>query len=336
MAEKSKPGIIYVLTNRAMPGLVKIGYTTKKDVKKRLKDLYTPGVPLPFDCEYAGEVQNVKKVERVLHKAFKDRRLNDKREFFSIEADQVVELVELLSENSVADVTQEVRDKADAVDPKTQNRFKELVREVRSSLSFADMGIQEGDELHFHADKSIHVVVTDTQRITKRVVGYQGEEVEYTALTEELTGKKNIRPDSYWKYRGELVADIFDRTHNTRDENASPSLFNKQTKSKNATPNVKTPKKGKRKRRDALSLGQMRVRKGDLLYFTQNDSISVKVVDVDKKKERLVEYKGKKCLLQDVTRELRGPNVSSKIRPDTYWKTRDGKTLIELFEEYYK
>ena len=45
-------GSVYVLTNPAMPNMVKIGKTTR-DVELRLADLYSTGVPLPFECEYA-------------------------------------------------------------------------------------------------------------------------------------------------------------------------------------------------------------------------------------------------------------------------------------------
>ena len=48
-------GIVYVLTNPAMPGMVKIG-KTGREVEARLNDLYTTGVPLPFECAYAARV----------------------------------------------------------------------------------------------------------------------------------------------------------------------------------------------------------------------------------------------------------------------------------------
>lgn len=44
--------IVYVLSNEAMPGLVKIGRTSQEPAQ-RLRNLYTTGVPLPFKCEYA-------------------------------------------------------------------------------------------------------------------------------------------------------------------------------------------------------------------------------------------------------------------------------------------
>jgi hypothetical protein len=40
-------GIVYVLVNRAMPDLVKIG-KTEQTLELRIKGLDTPGVPLPF------------------------------------------------------------------------------------------------------------------------------------------------------------------------------------------------------------------------------------------------------------------------------------------------
>ena len=39
-------GIVYLLTNPVMPGLVKIGMTTQEGIDKRMKELYTTGVPV--------------------------------------------------------------------------------------------------------------------------------------------------------------------------------------------------------------------------------------------------------------------------------------------------
>jgi hypothetical protein len=40
--------IVYVLTNPAMPGLVKIGSTVSEDASIRLAQLYSTGVPFPL------------------------------------------------------------------------------------------------------------------------------------------------------------------------------------------------------------------------------------------------------------------------------------------------
>ena len=74
--------IVYVLTNSAMPGLVKIGYTAQDDANSRIAQLYTTGVPVPFTIEYACKVQNAEEVEKALHVAFGPNRINPRREFF--------------------------------------------------------------------------------------------------------------------------------------------------------------------------------------------------------------------------------------------------------------
>ena len=70
-------GTVYVLTNPAMPDLVKIGKTTR-DLSLRLSDLYTTGVPLPFECEYAAKVKDVDQTEKAFHLGFKKDRVNIK------------------------------------------------------------------------------------------------------------------------------------------------------------------------------------------------------------------------------------------------------------------
>ncbi len=62
--------IIYILTNEAMPGYVKIGKTTTS-LEQRIKELSSStSIPLPFTCFYACTVRNCDFVERQLHEAF--------------------------------------------------------------------------------------------------------------------------------------------------------------------------------------------------------------------------------------------------------------------------
>ena len=49
MIQEENKGIVYLLTNECMPGIVKIGMTSRADMDNRLKELYTTGVPQPFE-----------------------------------------------------------------------------------------------------------------------------------------------------------------------------------------------------------------------------------------------------------------------------------------------
>ena len=92
------PNIVYVLTNPAMPGIVKIGMTDRPDVQYRMGDLYTTGVPLPFDCVIAKEIEGIgaAEIERALHTAFGPNRINPSREFFQLEPEQVEILLRVM------------------------------------------------------------------------------------------------------------------------------------------------------------------------------------------------------------------------------------------------
>ncbi len=68
--------IVYVLTNPAMSGLVKIGKTSKDDVQARMSQLHTTGVPLPFECRFAIEVEDEQGPG--LERALRDRRLRSR------------------------------------------------------------------------------------------------------------------------------------------------------------------------------------------------------------------------------------------------------------------
>ena len=67
--------------NEAMPGLIKIG-CTNGELASRIRQLYSTGVPLPFELFYACEVSNCAVVEDKLHDAFGDHRVSKGREFF--------------------------------------------------------------------------------------------------------------------------------------------------------------------------------------------------------------------------------------------------------------
>lgn len=92
-------GIVYVLTNPLMPGLVKIGYTNGP-LKARMTTFNT-AVPEPYFCVSAWEFKDAKKVERALHKAFDGNRYNKFREFFRVEPESVAAILEQFGKRNV-------------------------------------------------------------------------------------------------------------------------------------------------------------------------------------------------------------------------------------------
>ncbi len=67
------------------------------------------GVPLAFTCFYACRVKDCHEVERALHDAFGDVRVNQKREFFKITPNRIVSILRLLALSEVTP-NQEITD----------------------------------------------------------------------------------------------------------------------------------------------------------------------------------------------------------------------------------
>lgn len=78
-----EPGFLYLMTNPAMPGLVKIGMTTRSP-EERAQELASTGVPMPFHVAAAWPVDDVRSAERDAHEALARYRVNDQREWFRV------------------------------------------------------------------------------------------------------------------------------------------------------------------------------------------------------------------------------------------------------------
>ena len=73
------PNIVYVLTNPAMPRIVKIGMTDRPDVQLQDEASCTRRVcRFPFDCVIAIEIEDKEaaEIERALHTAFDPYRIS--------------------------------------------------------------------------------------------------------------------------------------------------------------------------------------------------------------------------------------------------------------------
>ena len=107
---EGKEGWVYVLTNEAMPGLVKVGYTMK-DPAIRAQDLYNDpkigalaGVPMPFVVAYKALVVNPYQVEQAVHKELESKRINNNREFFKCELSETIAAIQQVTTVKYEDV----------------------------------------------------------------------------------------------------------------------------------------------------------------------------------------------------------------------------------------
>jgi hypothetical protein len=186
--------IIYILTNEAMPGYVKIGKTSG-GLEQRIKDLSSStSIPLPFTCFYACTVKNSSFVEHQLHDAFDDNRINPRREFFQISPERVVSALKLAE-------IENITPKKDIVEDKEDQEALDETRKRRPPFRFDMTDIPIGAELVFSRDENIKAKVIDNHFIE-----INGKRTSLSTSAQEILGYDyGVAGTDYWKYEGKTL-----------------------------------------------------------------------------------------------------------------------------------
>lgn len=207
MADASSQ-IVYVLTNPAMPGLVKVGKTTQLEVEDRMKQLFSTGVPVPFECAFACQVKDATEVEKALHFAFGGSRINPNREFFQIEPERVVAVLKLLK---VEDITAQVEKTIEADVTQADKQSAQTLKESkRPRMNFHELGIPNGSVL-VSKDGAVQVTVIEEKKVIM-----DGQPCTLTAATRKLLGLPvdyALQPSPHWTFNGKTVKEIYDQFH---------------------------------------------------------------------------------------------------------------------------
>lgn len=186
-------GVVYILTNEAMPEFVKIGFTLG-NVADRVRQLDRTGVPLPFEIYYAATVDDAEKEEKWLHSIFADRRARDNREFFKMNPEYAalalkrVEIKEIVTDSGLT--------------PEQEKEVDE-VKERRARFHFSHYGIPVGSKLTFTRDPNIIAEVVENDKIK-----FNGKIDYISNIARDLLGYKR-RPQGtlYFEFENEILDD---------------------------------------------------------------------------------------------------------------------------------
>lgn len=92
---------VYILSNPSLPGLFKVGYT-KNTPDERAKQLSnSTGVALPYKVEWAFHCFNGESLESEVHNYLEKFRINNQREFFRVELDEIKKAINFLGERYI-------------------------------------------------------------------------------------------------------------------------------------------------------------------------------------------------------------------------------------------
>lgn len=88
-----REGYVYILSNPAMPELIKVGYTTR-DIDRRIFELSSAtGVPEHFKLEYKYFSKSPKDLEQKIHQCLNSHRASRYREFFKCSPSEAVRII---------------------------------------------------------------------------------------------------------------------------------------------------------------------------------------------------------------------------------------------------
>lgn len=195
-------GTVYVLTNEAMPGLVKIGFT-RGDLVRRIKELDRTGVPYAFECFCAFEVSDCARAEQLLHDVFGDHRIRSNREFFRVAPERVLSALMLTGGRDVTPSETDVIPDAEEL---------EEIRETKKRAdnnTFTAIRIAPGSTLTFSKDPSITCKVHGDKKVDLDGEILSVSKAAHRVLTRLGYNWSTVNGWAYWCYRGKTLSEYF-------------------------------------------------------------------------------------------------------------------------------
>ena len=201
--------VVYILTNESMPDTIKIGIA--ENLENRIKSLDSTGVPLPFECYYAVEVDDSRSIEQRLHETFDDERVRPNREFFYCTPEQAKSALSIAEVMGGRNVT------PDEPILETEQDRHSLVnaRSRRENIDyFGILGIEVGEILTFDKDKTITCEVAEDNKIH-----YKGKITSLSGAALEILhemGKKwpRVSGATQWCHKGKKLTVLYQEIGN--------------------------------------------------------------------------------------------------------------------------
>ena len=191
---EGKKGYTYIMTNSALIDMVKMGYAT--NVEERRKQLSTTALPYEYEVyatyETKGNLED-KKLHQLIDDLNPDLRVSQNREFYVMTAEQAYQLLEAIS--IISGSTNKLK------------RTKQVkVTMKRPPIDFTKCGIPKGAELIYTEDSNIKVTVVNNHKVK-----YKEELTSLSAIVKNLKGYSIAGP-SYFTYNGKLITELADET----------------------------------------------------------------------------------------------------------------------------
>ena len=140
-------GWVYVISNKAMPELVKVGYSTK-DPDLRAVELNNTGSPHPYIVNYELLIENPRNIEQAVHKRLE--HLNEGKEWFKCSTETAIAAIKSVANKGVILENYKRADREKADQLKSQIETNEVMKKMEAILK------NELDEVTSHYKQSLN------------------------------------------------------------------------------------------------------------------------------------------------------------------------------------
>ena len=195
-------GIVYILTNDAMPGIIKIGIT-EESVENRIKSLDNTSLPLPFRFYFAIESKRYKEIEKLAHDTFSAFRLRENREFFKMDPERAVSALRISGDKEIKLTNKMIDDSGTDIEEKIP-----ATRRTGKRFSFNSIGIPVGTELTFTRNEDIKCTVIPDDKVE-----YENKEYSLSGLADKLLRElgydwKSVQGSCFFEFNGKTLYQI--------------------------------------------------------------------------------------------------------------------------------
>lgn len=190
-------GFIYIMTNPALKDMVKIGYAS--NVENRRKQLSTTALPYEYEIYATYETSDNledKKLHKMIDNLNPDLRITKNREFFVLSPEDAYALLESIA------VISGTKDKLKKVKVSASKKQKTK----RPPVNFVKCGIPMGAELVFTEDPNVIVTV-----VSERKVQYNDEITSLSAISDKIKGYSTSGPQ-FFTFNGKTISQIAEET----------------------------------------------------------------------------------------------------------------------------
>lgn len=145
----AKEGTVFVLTNDAMPGFVRLDHTTKNDLAARIERINRGELPVPFRLHYAAVVADCELVDRNIRFMFAEYCEKPGSKFFKINPDILHAAIELAAREVI-----ELSDKEQGISPAERAKMDQI-RAYHDAVRFEALNAEAGTVLRFSKNEAL-------------------------------------------------------------------------------------------------------------------------------------------------------------------------------------